>query len=128
MDNTGRIELVIADDNVMVLSQMQALLDMEADLKVVGGAKNGVELIQLVEKFRPDVVLMDLKMPHMDGFEAAQELKANYPDVHIVFLTMYDNERYKDKALELGADAYLVKGLPIQEVLDTIKDSVKKKV
>lgn len=126
MDEAGRIELVIADDNLLVLRQMHELLSLEPDLKITGEARNGLDVVKLVDAHEPDLVLMDLKMPHMDGFETAERLRNDHPHLRIVFLTMYDNEEYRAKALELGADAYLLKGLPMREVLDTIKKSVQK--
>jgi len=126
MDEAGRIEVIIADDNAMVLSQMRALLSLEKDIIIVGQARNGFEVVKLAGEHTPDVVLMDLKMSHMDGFEAVRQLKEAQPGMRIVVLTMYDNEDYKQKALSLGADAYLIKGRPMQEILDTIKKNVSK--
>src|SRR3989304_4367415 len=118
MDEAGRIEVIIADDNAMVLCQMRALLSLEKDIIIVGQARNGFEVVKLAGEHTPDVVLMDLKMSHMDGFEAVRQLKEAQPGMRIVVLTMYDNEDYKQKALSLGADAYLIKGRPMQEILD----------
>ena len=126
MDEAGRIEVIIADDNAMVLCQMRALLSLEKDIIIVGQARNGFEVVKLAGEHTPDVVLMDLKMSHMDGFEAVRQLKEAQPGMRIVVLTMYDNEDYKQKALSLGADAYLIKGRPMQEILDTIKKNVSK--
>ena len=126
MDEAGRIEVIIADDNAMVLSQMRALLSLEKDIIIVGQARNGFEVVKLAGEHTPDVVLMDLKMSHTDGFEAVRQLKEAQPGMRIVVLTMYDNEDYKQKALSLGADAYLIKGRPMQEILDTIKKNVSK--
>ena len=121
-----RVQVLIADDEVHTRQGLQALLAAWPEIKVVGAAANGVEAVQLVEKCRPDVALMDIPMPvpalsgaeEMDGLEAIRLIKSRQPQVRIVVLTMYTAHRAA--ALAAGADAFLLKGCPAQDLLDAI--------
>ncbi len=128
MDEEAIIELLVADDNETVRTQIKDFLELDKDLRVVGEAQNGQALIELAEEHQPDLVLMDLRMPKMDGFEAARKLKQKYKDIRIIFLSMYDNDEYRAEAKKLGVDAYLVKGVPMQEVVSAIKKTSRKTV
>ena len=128
MDEEGRIELLVADDNETVRTQIKDYLGLDKSLRVVGEARDGQALIELAEEHKPDLVLMDLRMPKMDGFEAARKLKQKYKDLRIIFLSMYDNDENRAEAKKLGADAYLIKGVPMQEVVNAIKKTSRKTV
>jgi len=112
------VRIVIADDQPRACQGLQALLATWPEIEVVGKAANGQEAIQLVEQCRPDVVLMDIRMPVMDGLEATHLIKARWPQVKVVALTMYTT--YRADALIAGADVFLLKGCPVNDLLNAI--------
>jgi DNA-binding NarL/FixJ family response regulator len=101
---------------------LKALLATWPNIEVVGAAANGEEAVQLTEKYRPDVALMDIQMPVMDGLEATCLIKSRWPQVRIVALTMYP--LYQTNALNAGADAFLVKGCASSELARAIQGDV----
>jgi len=103
------IRVLIADDHMVVREGLRALLDAEPDLDPVGAASDGAEAVRLVGETAPDVVLMDLRMPGVDGIEAIRQIKARYPAVQIVILTTYDDDQYIVRGLRAGARGYLLK-------------------
>jgi len=121
-----RVQVLIADDEVHTRQGLQALLAAWPEIKVVGAAANGIETVQLVEKCRPDVALMDIPMPvpalsgaeGMDGLETIRLIKSRWPQVRIVVLTMYAT--HGTGALAAGADAFLLKGCLAQDLLEAI--------
>jgi CheY-like chemotaxis protein len=115
-----RIQVLIADDRPRSRDGLKALLATWPELEVVGEAPDGGEAVQLVEKLRPDVVLMDARMPVMDGLEATRLIKERWPQVKVIVLTMYPS--FQAVALAAGADAFLVKGCAAQELLEAILD------
>lgn len=112
------IRLVIADDRTRSRDGLRALLDMWPGVEVVGEAVDGGEAVRLVEKCQPDVVLMDARMPGMDGLQATRWIKAHWPEVRVIVLTMYASSRAD--ALAAGADDFLVKGCADEELLEAI--------
>jgi DNA-binding NarL/FixJ family response regulator len=117
-----RMRVLIADDQVSVRQGLKALLATWPNIEVVGAAANGEEAVQLTEKYRPDVALMDIQMPVMDGLEATCLIKSRWPQVRIVALTMYP--LYQTNALNAGADAFLVKGCASSELARAIQGDV----
>ena len=115
------IRILIADDHPIVRQGLATVLDQEKDLKVVGQASNGVEAVSEAMRLHPDVILMDLQMPVMDGVEAIQQIKQEDPDVGIIILTTYDTDENIFRGVEAGAKAYLLKDSPPQEVLKAIR-------
>jgi NarL family two-component system response regulator YdfI len=103
------IRVLIADDHMVVREGLRALLDAEPDLDPVGAASDGAEAVRLVGEMTPDVVLMDLRMPGVDGIEAIRRIKAGYPEVQVVILTTYDDDQYIVRGLRAGARGYLLK-------------------
>ncbi len=110
--------ILIADDHPRSRNGLQALLATSSEVKVVGEAADGQEAVHLVEKYQPDVVLMDIQMPVMNGLEATQRIKNYWPKVKVIGLTMYG--AYRAKALAAGVDAFLIKGCPAEELLKPI--------
>ncbi len=115
-----RVRVLIADDRRRSRDGLRALLDMWPGVEVVGEAIDGGEAVRLVEQCQPDAVLMDVRMPRMDGLQATQFIKAKWPEVRVVVLTMYASHRAE--ALAAGADAFLVKGCADEELLAAILD------
>ena len=113
-----RVQVLVADDEMHTRQGLQALLAAWPEIEVMGAAANGVEVIQLVEKYRPDVALMDILKPVVDGLEAIRLIKSRWPQVRIVVLTMYATHRAA--ALAAGADAFLLKGCPAEALRDAI--------
>ena len=118
---TSAIKVLLADDQVLVRSGFKALLDGEDDITVVGEAASGVEAVEQARVTRPDVVLMDIRMPGLDGLEATYALKAQHPDVTVLMLSVGDKEQEIAAGLAGGASEYLVKGGPAREIVDAIK-------
>ena len=114
-----RIRVLIADDQVSVRQGLKALLAAWPNIEVVGAAANGEESVQLVEKHYPDVALMDIQMPVMDGLEATRLIKIRWPQVRIVVLTI--SPLYRTDALSAGADVFLLKGCAASELARAIQ-------
>jgi DNA-binding NarL/FixJ family response regulator len=114
------IRVLIADDHEVVRSGLKSLFE-DTDIEVVGEAATGPEAIAKTRECRPDVVLMDIRMPEADGLAALEEIHAELPDTRIVVLSTYDNPTYIARAVALGADDYLLKGMNRDELLDAIR-------
>ncbi len=115
------IKIVIADDHPIVREGLATVLGMEEGLKVVGQAVNGVEAVSLARDLRPDVMLMDLQMPEMDGVQAIREIKARSPEIGIIILTTFDTDEYIFAGIEAGARGYLLKDSPPTQVLEALR-------
>lgn len=116
--------MLIVDDVSQVRQELRMVLGLlPLDLEVVGEAANGLEAIQQTEALQPDVILMDLEMPLLDGYRATQEIKSQYPFCWIIALTIHDYNEARQKALQAGADAFLVKGEPVQNLVQAILDN-----
>lgn len=122
MGNPHRI--VIAEDHTILREGLRALLSADPDLEVVGEAGDGRDAIRCVEKLNPDLILMDLSMPRMDGIPAIREIKKHHPETKIVVLTVHKTEEYILAALEAGADGYVLKDATRNELLTAIKNVI----
>lgn len=120
------VRVAIADDHVLFRKGLITILELDDDLEVIYDADNGEELIKKLEAQVPEVILMDLKMPVMDGMEATKLIKAKYPEVKILILSMYDEEKFIIHCLELGANGYLLKNTDPDEVVKAIHTVVEK--
>ncbi|MDV3220309.1 response regulator transcription factor [Intrasporangium sp.] len=118
-----RIRVVLVDDEELVRSGFRLLLDLESDIVVVGEATNGSEAVEQARLTRPDVVLMDIRMPRMDGIEATRELASTkgLQDVRVLILTTYDTDAYVFEGLEAGASGFLLKDAGPAELLHAIR-------
>ncbi len=108
-DSAAMIRIVVADDQTAVRDGLMVMLDLFADITVVGGASNGLETLALTAQHHPDVVLVDLHMPGLDGIETTRRLSAEHPDVVVVVLTTYSDDTSVLDALDAGARGYLTK-------------------
>lgn len=115
------IKVLIADDQELIRQSLQIILSMEQDIEVLDGVENGREAVRAIRKERPDVVLMDIRMPEMDGVVCTQIIKENYPDIKIIILTTFDDDEYVFNALKYGASGYLLKGMSTKELADAIR-------
>ncbi|WP_245688460.1 response regulator transcription factor [Vibrio sonorensis] len=115
------ISVVIVDDHQVVLDGFIARLELESDIEVIGTASNGVEAVEVVNKFKPDVVLMDVSMPIMNGIEATALIKEEHPEVRVLMLTMHDNREYIMKVMQAGAVGYMLKDISAEKMVQAIK-------
>jgi two-component system, NarL family, response regulator NreC len=115
------IRVLIADDHTIVRSGVRLLLNAEADMRVVGEALNGREALQLTESLQPDVVLMDIAMPVMDGLEATRQLKERFPQTQVIVLTMHRSDEHFFEMLKAGASGYILKAAQPGELVDAVR-------
>jgi len=118
---TARIRVLIVDDQALIRRGMTLLLAAEPDIDVVGQAADGVQAVELARSLQPDVVLMDLHMPGMDGVAATREITLSLPRTHVLVLTTLDAEEAVFEAVRAGAQAYLLKDASEEEVLETVR-------
>lgn len=119
--NQGMISVALADDHVLFRQALRHLLESEDDIRVIGEASDGRAIQTLVEQQQPDVILMDINMPGIDGVTATRELKSQLPDVRIIILTMFSEDGHVIRAVRAGADAYLLKNSESSKVVDAIR-------
>jgi DNA-binding NarL/FixJ family response regulator len=117
------IDVVLVDDHAIVRHGLEQLLETTDDLRVVGSAADGEEAVEVVTRTRPDIVLMDLSMPRMDGIEATRRIMAVYPEVAIVVLTTFGEQRRVLDALDAGAVGYLLKQTDPEEILVALRST-----
>jgi two-component system response regulator NreC len=117
----GNIKVLVADDHTILRQGIKALLDNQAGIEVIGEAKDGREALTLIERLLPDVILMDIAMPGLNGLEATRRIKKKFPGIKVLVLTMYTNEEYVFQILNAGANGYLVKETAFQDLISAIK-------
>ena len=116
------IKLLIVDDLEHVRQGLRTILELAGGLEVVGEACDGLEAIRKVDQLQPDVVLMDLAMPQIDGLEATQRIKAKHPKTGVVMITIHDNEETREQATRAGVDAFLAKGTDTEILVQAIRE------
>ena len=119
MDRTVRI--VLAEDHIIVRDGVKALITVEPEFEVVGEAEDGIEAIRVVDEHKPDLILIDITMPKLNGMEAIGEIKACSPSTRVLVLTVHKIEEYVRACLEAGADGYLLKKSSQEELLNAIR-------
>ena len=115
------IKLALVDDHAIVRSGLRMILDPEEDIKIVGEAENVADGIELIEREKPDVVLMDIHLPDMSGIEATSIIKERMPEISVVALTINEDEEYFFRMLEAGASGYVPKRAAPEELLTAIR-------
>ncbi len=115
------MKVVIADDHGIVRSGIRLLLETQPDLQVIGEAADGIEARDLVIRLKPDLAILDVKMPGLTGLQATREIKAQTPGVQVLILSMHDDERYLFEALRAGASGYVLKSQADSDLLDAIR-------
>ena len=116
-----KITILLAEDHVVVRESIRRFLEREADFDVVGEAGDGEEAVRLASQLKPDVIVMDISMPKLNGIEATKRIKALQPSATILILTAYDYEQYIFPLLEAGAAGYLLKDVSSSELVDAIQ-------
>lgn len=122
MKKTEVIRVLVVDDHPVVCAGLSAMIATERDMSVVAQASNGQEAVSLFRKFKPDVTLMDLRMPTMGGAEAIRAIRAEHPNGGFIALTTYQGDEDIHRALAAGAQAYLLKGMPHNELAQAIRN------
>ncbi len=122
MNDQPVIRILIADDHAILRDGIRSLLDRQVDMMVLGEASNGRDAVTLTGKLRPDVVLMDMAMPEMNGLEATIQIKRLYPQVQVLILTQHDDREYVEPALKAGASGYVLKRSGGREVVQAIRE------
>ena len=115
------IRLLLVDDQSLVRDGIKVMLNLEPDLQVVGTASNGEEAIQQVEALQPEVVLMDVRMPVMDGRIATQTICERFPNIKVLVLSTFDDDQYIAESMQMGAKGYLLKDMPSEELAEAIR-------
>jgi DNA-binding NarL/FixJ family response regulator len=121
------MKVVICDDQALIRDGLEMLLKLEKDIQVVGQAQDGAQALELVAQHHPDLVLMDLKMPGMNGIEATRQIRARHPEVKVLVLTTYDDDEWLFDAIRAGAAGYLLKDTPREEVIKAVKGTFEGK-
>lgn len=115
------IRVVLADDHTLVRQGLRKYLETSTDMEVVGEASTGAEVMTEVERERPDIALLDIRMPDMDGLEAAREIRDRFPDVGVVMLTAFDDRRFVVDAVRAGARGYVLKARDAEHLTQTVR-------
>ena len=116
-----KIKVLLAEDHVMVREGTSEFVQRESDMEVVGEASDGEEAVKLATELQPDVIVMDIAMPKLNGIEATKRIKELYPSIAVLILTAYDYDQYIFALLEAGAAGYLLKGVRVRELIDAIR-------
>jgi len=117
----AKIRIVLADDHVILRQGTRQLLEHEPDIEIVGEASDGAEAVELVSKLKPDIVIIDVAMPHMNGIEATKKIKEILPGTKILVLTGYDYDEYIFSLLEIGAAGYLLKDVSGDDLVGAVR-------
>ena len=118
---TEQIKVVIADDHVLFRAGVKTALSAHKDIKMIAEADNGMQLLTILKHINPDVILLDIQMPIMDGIATLPEIKKLYPDVKVIMLTMHNDHSMISKLMELGANSYLTKNSDSEIIYQAVK-------
>jgi len=118
----AKIRVLLTDDHTLFRQGVRTLIGAEPDLEVAGEAANAGEAIAKAAELRPDMVLLDIGMPGLSSFEAARQIRKERPETKVVFLTMYDDEDYLSECMEVGANGYVLKDSPAEQLVSAIRE------
>jgi len=121
----AKIRVLLVDDHAIVREGVKMILAKEPDFEVVGEAQDGRQALELVERMKPNVVVMDISMPEMGGIEATQQVKERYAGVNVIALTMHEDESYVFKLLRAGASGYVLKRAAAQDLVQAVRAAAK---
>ncbi len=120
-----KIKILIADDHTIVRAGIRGLLETQPDFEVIAEVENGQQAVEQTHKLSPQIILMDLRMPEMDGVTAIAKIKAQHPEIHILVLTTYDTDADIVRAVDAGATGYLLKDVPREELFRAVRATAK---
>jgi len=120
-DNNGKIKVLITDDHAVFRTGVKSSLSHYTDIEFIGEAENGVQLLHLINSLQPDIILLDIQMPVMDGITTLPQVKKILPDAKIIMLTMSDDASMISKLMEIGANSYLIKNSDSETIYEAIK-------
>lgn len=123
--NKGKVRILLADDHAVLRAGLWVLLNAEPDMEVIGEAEDGEEVLENVKHLQPDLVLLDLSMPKMNGMECLEQIISCYPEMKVLVLTMHDDEEYLKAVLRFGAKGYVLKKAADVELLSAIRTVAK---
>ena len=115
------MKVLIVDDDALIREGLKILLEIEADFQVVGTASNGQEALEMCRKEKPDLVLMDIRMPVMDGVLGTKLIKSHFKDIKVVILTTFKDDEYIKEALKSGAEGYILKNQPADSIIESLR-------
>lgn len=115
------IKILLADDHKIVFDSLKSLLDRQPDMEVVGGAENGRVAVEQVHELKPDVVIMDVTMPNLNGIEATRQITGQYPEIKVVALSMHADKQFVTGILSAGASGYLTKNCSFDELVKAVR-------
>jgi len=121
----AKTKVLLVDDHAIVREGVRMILSKEADIDVVGEAADGAQALDIVSKFRPQVVIMDISMPGMGGIEATQLIRTQYPEIQVLALTMHEDESYVFQLLRAGAAGYVLKRAAAQDLVQAVRAAAK---
>ena len=119
------IRILLVDDQALFREGLHTLLSVQPDLDVIGEAENGAVAVEMVAQHRPDVVLMDVRMPILDGVAATRQIQSNYPESRVIMLTTFDDDEYVFEGLRAGAVGYLLKDVTSEKLLEAIQAAAR---
>ena len=119
------VRILIADDHTIVRQGLARMLEEQADLKVIGEATNGQDAVEKALELKPDIAILDIAMPRMNGIEAAKRIRKRLPETKIIILSMYSHEHYIDELLETGVSGYLLKDSSGRDIINAIHAALK---
>lgn len=118
------INVLIVEDDLLLQAGIEVIIEEEEGMHVIGKAENGAEALELIKRRKPDIVLMDIQMPVMDGITCVKEIRKLYADLPILILTTFNEEEYIFQGLSYGANGYLLKGIDFTKLVSTIRDAI----
>ena len=118
------MKILLCDDQAVIRDGLEMLLNLEKDFQVIGAAQDGAEAVELAAQKQPDLILMDLKMPIMNGSEATRQIRAKFPHIKILVLTTYDDDEWVFDAIRAGASGYLLKDTSRQKIVEAIRGTM----